>query len=104
MDPNCHSASIFRYVPVLGSPKKVWQQLCPDGSATYYWWAVEFDLPNMSQHAGRRQDRWENLLEKAGWDKRDVSVMFKPSNLTVLRRQGGERQDLAERSFFLNKL
>ena len=100
MDPNSYSTLIFRYVPILGSPKKVWQQLCPDGSATYYWWAVEWDLPNMSQHAGRRQERWENLLAKAGWDPEYVSAMFKPSNLTAFRRQVAEQQEFAEERLF----
>ena len=103
MDPISYSSQIFRYVPILGSPKKVWQQLCPDGSATYYWWAVEWDLPNMSQSAGRRQERWENLLTKAGWDAEYVSAMFKPSNLTALRRQTGEQPEFAEEQIFFEQ-
>jgi hypothetical protein len=103
MDPNICLASIFRYVPITGSPKKVWQQLRPDGSATYYWWAVEWDLPNMSQHAGRRQDRWENLLIKAGWDAGCISVMFKPSNLTVLRKQASQQEELVEEHLFFEQ-
>ena len=103
MEPSSYSALIFRYVPILGSPKKVWQQLHPDGSATYYWWAVEWDLPNMSQHAGRRQERWENLLAKAGWDAECVSAMFKPSNLTAFRRQAGKPQEFAEEHLFFEQ-
>ena len=103
MDPNSYSAVNFRYVPILGSPKKVWQQLSLDGSATYYWWAVEWDLPNISQHAGRRQERWENLFAKAGWDTECVSAMFKPSNLTALRRPAGEQQEFAEEHLFFEQ-
>ncbi len=86
MDASSNSkAATFRYVPVAGSPKKVWRVEFPDGTSAFYWWVVEWDLPNISQHAGRRQCRWEHLLERAGWAASD-GQFFQPSNLTVLRR------------------
>ena len=42
-------------------------------------------MPNISQHAGRRQCRWEHLLERAGWAAPDAQFV-QPSSLTVHRR------------------
>lgn len=96
-------ASAFRYVPVHGSPKKVWQVTADaDGSQSYYWWAVEWDLPHLSQHAGRRQSRWEVALWNAGWtdDDSTCSLLFKASDLTSQRAQQPQSHDQYGVAFF----
>ena len=85
--PSSSSTCTSRYVPIFGSAKKVWQVLQPGGTCEYYWWAVEWDLANLTQNAQRRQDRWECLLAKAGWDVIGPGN-FQPSYLTLHRRPG----------------
>ena len=103
MDPGSRAPeSDFRYVPMAGAPRKVWQATLEDGACSHYWWAVEWDLPHMSQHAGRRQHRWEHLLERAGWDISDD--YFTSSSLSLHRKRENKPLNFYEQSIRTDSL